>query len=102
MTEKLIFDVAISMFMLVPVFYGVGSIFNSYIASRIDSNRSFSYIPSAICLGIGLLNYFNPSNSVQKFIEYFVIKCTCCFSNEPEESVSSEVEGMVKRKKERL
>jgi hypothetical protein len=89
MTEKLIFDVALSFFMLVPVFYGVGSIFNSYVAYRIDSTRAFSFIPSAICVGVGLLGYFNPHNSVQRFVEYFVIKCKCCFDREAEEEMAS-------------
>jgi hypothetical protein len=89
MTEKLIFDVALSFFMLVPIFYGVGSIFNSYIASTLNPNRTFSFIPSAICLGIGLLGYFNPKNSIQRFVEYFVIKCSCCITSEPDELLRS-------------
>lgn len=78
MTDKQIFEGALSMFMLVPVFYGVGSIFNSYIASRVEPSRTFSFIPAAICIGIGLLNYFNPKNSIQNFIE-FVVDHSCCF-----------------------
>lgn len=68
MTEKLIFNTALSFFSLVPVFYGVGSIYNSYIASIINPNRSFIYIASAICVGVGLLGYFNPKNSIQQFV----------------------------------
>lgn len=67
------------MFVLVPVFYGVGSIFNSYIAARLNSSRTFTFVPPAISIGIGLVAYFNPKNSIQAFIEYAVIKCSCCF-----------------------
>ncbi len=77
-TEKLIFDVASYQLILVPVFYGAGSIFNSYIGNKLDDTREFRYLGSAICVGIGLLNYFNPKNLVQEFINIFVIKCTCC------------------------
>jgi hypothetical protein len=89
MTKRLIFDVAVSQFMLVPIFYGVGSIFNSYLASTINFDRSFSFIPSAICVGIGLLGYFNPKDSIQRLIEYFVVKCSCCLTTESEELLRS-------------
>jgi hypothetical protein len=69
--------VAISQLMLVPIFYGVGSIFNSYIANKIDSSRTFEFKGSAICIGLGLLNYFNPKNTIQELIEYFIRK-SCC------------------------
>lgn len=68
MTEKLIFDVALYQFMLVPVFFGVGCIFNSFIANKIDTTLSFYYLASGICIGLGLLNYFNPKNVIQWFI----------------------------------
>lgn len=53
--------------MLVPIFYGVGAIFNSYVANSIDG-REFLLLASAISVGIGLLNYFNPRNIVQDFV----------------------------------
>lgn len=78
--------------MLVPIFYGVGAIFNSYIANSIDG-REFLLLASAICVGIGLLNYFNPRNIVQDFVEFFVIRCACCLEPKKKEQENIEFES---------
>lgn len=68
MTEKSIFEVALVQFTLVPIFYGVGAIYNSYVAYQIDNTREFNFIGSAICIGLGILSYLNPKNSIQLFV----------------------------------
>lgn len=72
MTDYLIFEVAAYQIMLVPIFYGVGSLFNSYVSNLVDENRSFQYISAIICIIIGSINYFNPFNCVQFIIDKFI------------------------------
>ena len=66
--EKSIFEVALVHFTFVPIFYGVGAIYNSYVAYQIDNTREFNFLGSAICIGLGLLSYFNPKNIIQMFV----------------------------------
>jgi hypothetical protein len=73
--DRLVFEVAIDEMMLAPIFYGVGSIYNSYVASQLQENISFNFIASSICVGIGVLNYVNPADFTLKLIE----RITDCF-----------------------
>ena len=67
--------------MLAPMFYGVGSIYNSYVSSQINPNINFSFIGAAICVGVGMLNYFNPGNIFQKFVDC-IADCLPCLRKE--------------------
>ena len=62
--------------MLAPIFYGVGSIYNSYVSHKIDPSRSLKFVASSICIGLGILNYFNPGD----FITIIIEKITNCFT----------------------
>jgi hypothetical protein len=75
--DKFIFDSAIYQVMLAPVFYGIGSICNTYISNRINPNIQFSFLGAAICLGLGVFNYLNPGNIFQRLVEWIpaVIDC---------------------------
>ena len=63
--------------MLAPIFYGAGSIYNSYVSHRINSAIDFSFIPAAISVGLGLLNYFNPCDIFQKLVKCFMFCLPC-------------------------
>jgi hypothetical protein len=75
--DRLVFEVAVYHVMLAPIFYGVGSIYNSYVSSRLNPNVSFSFVGGAICVGLGLLNYFNPGNIFQKIVNC-IAECFPC------------------------
>jgi hypothetical protein len=72
--DRLVFEVAVYHIMLAPIFYGLGSIFTSYISSQINKDITMSVIGSGICIGFGLLNYFNPGNIFQKVVDS-IAKC---------------------------
>lgn len=76
-TEKLIFEVAIYQVMLAPIFYGTGSIFNSYASHQLNNELDFHFIGSAICVGIGCFNYLNPGNLFQKIVNCLMSCCQC-------------------------
>lgn len=65
--------------MLMPAFFGAGSIINSYIVNHIYPFRPFMPVPGAICIALGILNYSNPGNIFGGIINYIIIKC--CLSN---------------------
>lgn len=77
--------------MLVPAFFGAGSIVNSYIVNHIYPFRPFMPIPGAICIVLGILNYSNPGNIFGKFINLII---NCCFhkSLDIEKSVNVKLE----------
>lgn len=77
LTEKLVFDVACYQAMLGPVFYGVGAIFNSLATSRSLPDQSFHFLAPAICVGIGLLNYFNPGDVFHRLTKWLANSCAC-------------------------
>ena len=79
--DRLVFESVIYLVMLTPIFYGTGSIYNSFIANRINSSVNFSYVPAAICIGLGFLNYFNPGDIFQKFVKCLMF-CIPCIRSE--------------------
>ena len=79
--DKLVFESVIYLVMLAPIFYGVGSIYNSYVSHRLNPNINFSFVPAAICVGLGVLNYFNPCDMFQKMVKALMC-CMPCLRTE--------------------
>jgi hypothetical protein len=69
--------------MLAPIFYGVGCIYNSYVSYKLDNTRSFNFVASSVCIGLGLVNYVNPADFTTKIVE----KITNCFDCLKKENV---------------
>ena len=79
--DRLVFEKAIYEMMLAPIFYGVGSIFNSYVSARLNPIVSFNFVASSICVGVGVLNYLNPADFSQKIVE-MITDCITCLKKE--------------------
>ena len=58
--------------MLIPIFFGGGSIINSFIVNRISPHKSFMFVPGIICMVFGFINYTNPGNYFGKFVNYIL------------------------------
>ena len=65
--------------MFVPIFYGTGGIFISYVRNALDPTYPFQYIPFIISIAVGLINYFNPQNIMKKIV-ICLYKCIGCLS----------------------
>lgn len=80
MTEFLLFDTAVWMLGLVPIYYGTGSIVIAYLQNQQDKNFPFSLsssIASFICIGIGLFGIANPGGVINRMLLFLVGKCQC-------------------------
>lgn len=74
-TELLVFETAVSQAGMVPVMYGVGSIVIMYMESTIHDNLLINYVPSAICIFIGLIGIFNPKDFLNTIIGWIIDQC---------------------------
>lgn len=75
MTDFIIFKAAVTMFMVLPIFYGAGSIFVSYVTHRNNNDRPFQYATSIACIVIGILFFVDPKDIIKRVISKVATKC---------------------------
>lgn len=73
----MVFDTAIWMVGLVPLYYGAGSISMAYFATQENPDYNFYMIPSLISIGVGVLGLSNPGDVMNIIVKFFITKCRC-------------------------
>lgn len=80
MSDHLIFETAVYMLSLVPVYYGAGSMVLSYF-QNIDNPTGYKFdlILPLVCIGLGLLCFFNPKDIINRIIR-LIVSFPCCIN----------------------
>ncbi len=78
MTDHLIFETAVYMLSLVPIYYGTGTIVLTYFQSVDNPNLyHLDMIVPLVCVGLGLLCFFNPKDIINRIIR-LLVSFPCC------------------------
>jgi asparagine N-glycosylation enzyme membrane subunit Stt3 len=77
MTDLIVFEIAVNMLLLLPVFYGLGGIFISYTTHQINNDRPFIFASYTVAIVIGILFFMDPYGVCRKVITKIASKCQC-------------------------